>query len=86
MYISSNLDFLRQEIVGLSPNIQDRGPPIFGCPGLPTRFIDNCLAYLLAVFLIRNMQTIHAEVQSACQKGAEQRNASGVYIWALCCF
>jgi len=44
---SSNLEFLRRETVGLSSNPQYGGPPIFGCPRLLTRFIDNCLVYLV---------------------------------------
>jgi len=81
--ISSNLDFLRRETFGPSPNPQDGGPPIFCCPRLLTRFIDNCLVYLLAVFIIRNLQTIRAEVQSACHSLSEGDWTKECF-WRLC--
>jgi hypothetical protein len=37
--------FLRRGVVSTSPNSQDGGPPLVGCPRLLIQFIHTCLTY-----------------------------------------
>jgi hypothetical protein len=54
--------FLWWGIVSPTPNHQDGGPPLIGCPRLLIQYIRSYPPYLEAVSSIRNLRTRHAVV------------------------
>jgi hypothetical protein len=59
---SNKLIFLRWGVVSPTPNPQDGGPPLVGCPRLLIQYIRSYPPYLEGVSSIHNLRTRHAVV------------------------